>query len=168
MFVSTMRATIHSNGSQNKNEPQILKLMKNLICLFALSLIVSVSSISAQKAMFVSQEIAPTEAMKTAEMVSWDNTKIDLGAIPQNIPAPVEFTLTNNSDQPMVLVNVKGSCGCTATNYDSSTIEPGATSTIQATYNAKKEGKFTKTVSVTTSLSDTPMKLTLTGEVVAK
>lgn len=142
--------------------------MKNLFSLFALTLLLGMGNLNAQVAKTVALKTPAVEAMKISEAVSWDKMQIDLGQIPQNIPAPVEFTLTNNSNEPMILKNVKGSCGCTATDYDTNPIQPGETSVIKATYNAKKVGHFTKMVSVTTSLDETPIKLTLKGEVIAE
>jgi len=110
------------------------------------------------------QQLAVLTSSETKEAISWDQKLVNLGDIPQNIPAPAEFVLTNNSDQPIIITNVKGSCGCTATKHDDSPILPGKSTTITATYNAKKTGPFIKSVTVTTSHGE-PQVVKLKGNV---
>lgn len=100
------------------------------------------------------------------ETVSWDSTEYSFGEIQQNVPATASYILTNNSDEPLVIENVKVGCGCTSTGYTKEPIAPGASTIIEATYNAKKIGKFSKTATVTTNLSDEPTVLSFNGEVV--
>jgi len=102
----------------------------------------------------------------TAEIVSWDSTEYNFGEIQQNIPATATYELTNNSDVPLLIENVKVGCGCTTSNYSKEPILPGETTIIEATYNAQKMGKFTKTAAVQTNLSDEATILSFTGEVI--
>lgn len=97
---------------------------------------------------------------------SWSSTEYDFGEIAKDIPATATYELTNNSDIPLVIEHVKVGCGCTKANYTKEAILPGATAVIETTYNAKKIGKFNKTASVTTNLSDEPTVLSFQGEVV--
>ncbi len=96
-----------------------------------------------------------------------DKMEHDFGSIEQGIPQSVTFKLTNNSESALLLTKVKGSCGCTATSYDREPIAPGETGKVTATYNAKKLGSFTKTVTVYTNLETEPLVLTITGKVEA-
>lgn len=111
------------------------------------------------------QSIAKLTSSPVKEAVSWNTEFHDYGDIPQNIPAPVEFVMTNNSDQPIIITKVKGSCGCTATKHDDAPVLPGASTVITATYNAKQAGPFIKKVNVTTSDGGS-YKLQLKGNVV--
>jgi len=97
--------------------------------------------------------------------ISIDKIEHDFGVIAQGTPKTATFTLTNESAVPMILTKVKGSCGCTATAYDKEPIAPGAKTEIEATYNAKSIGNFTKTVTVTTNLENEPIVLTIRGNV---
>ncbi len=125
---------------------------------FMLTLLFALS-VNAQTAVAVAEKsIAPA--------ISWDQTTSEFGEIEQNKPVTAEFVLTNNSDQPLLLTNVKSTCGCTVPKYQEEPILPGEQTTIKATYNAKKEGAFVKTVKVFTSLNDQPIPLTLKGKVV--
>ncbi len=98
---------------------------------------------------------------------TFDKTVHEFGIVKLGVPQQAAFTITNSSDQPMVITNVKASCGCTVTSYTKDAIQPGASSEITATYNAKKAGAFKKNISVYTNLSEEVTTLTLQGEVKA-
>jgi len=102
------------------------------------------------------------------ELISWSTETYEFGSIEQNVPATAAFVLTNTGKQPIIITNVKKTCGCTVPAYNDDPIMPGESSTIKATYNAKKAGPFTKTVKVYTTLSDQPVLLKLKGEVEKK
>lgn len=101
-------------------------------------------------------------------VISWKSETINVGEIPQGTPKTIKFEFTNTTSKAVVVTNVKASCGCTATDYSKEAIAPGKSGYVNAIYNAAKEGAFTKTVTVTTSDSETPKKLTFKGTVVAK
>lgn len=98
--------------------------------------------------------------------VKWDKMEYTFGEIEQGIPAKAVFQLTNASDQPLIIKKVKGSCGCTATNYSQDPVLPGESTEISATYDAKNLGIFKKTVTVHTNVEEKPTVLILSGKVV--
>lgn len=99
-------------------------------------------------------------------MLTFDKMDHNFGQIAQGIPQVATFELTNNSEEALILTKVKGSCGCTATSYAKEPVAPGTTTLIEATYNAKNLGQFSKTVSVYTNLQEEPLVLTIRGKVV--
>ncbi len=104
---------------------------------------------------------------KTADsVISWKAESIDLGEIPQNVSKAVDFEFINTGDSAIIITNVKASCGCTATDYTKTPILPGGTAKIKASYNAAAKGAFNKTVTVTTSVDETPKVLTIKGTVI--
>jgi hypothetical protein len=103
----------------------------------------------------------------TASSIVWKSETIDVGTIPQNTPKPIVFEFKNTGKTAVIITNVQGSCGCTATDYTKTPIAPRKSGMVTATYNASNVGGFTKTVSVTTN-NDTAVKvLTIKGTVVA-
>lgn len=117
--------------------------------------------------------IAPVEALSsktatllTASTVLWKAESIDVGQIPQGTPKAIVFEFKNTGKTAVVITNVKGSCGCTATDYTKEPVLPGKSANVTATYNAANKGAFTKTVTVTTSAETTPKILTLKGTVI--
>ena len=96
----------------------------------------------------------------------WDLTVYDFGTIEYGVPKTAEFILTNTGTTPILVINAKGSCGCTAIKYPKEPIQPGKTAKIKATYNAASSGKFNKTVTVFLNVEeDNKHVLHLKGEV---
>lgn len=98
--------------------------------------------------------------------VIWKSELIDLGEIPQNTPKSVDFEFKNTGKTAVIITNVKAACGCTATDYTKTPIQPGQTAKVTATYNAAAKGAFSKTVTVTTSADETPKVLSFKGTVI--
>lgn len=101
----------------------------------------------------------------TFSNITWKNDTIDVGEIPQNTPKVIVFEFKNTGKSDIVLTNVQGSCGCTATDYTKTPIKAGKTGNVTATYNAASPGAFTKSVTVTSNVEITPKVLYLKGTV---
>lgn len=128
-------------------------------------------SVLALSLAMMSFSIVPTSISKinmerATAAISWKADSIDVGEIPQGTPKVINYEFTNNTDKSVVITNVQGSCGCTATDYTKEPIAPGKTANVKATYNAANKGVFTKTVTVTTSADETPKVLTFKGTVI--
>ncbi|MCD0471304.1 DUF1573 domain-containing protein [Flavobacterium sp. JAS] len=107
-----------------------------------------------------------TKVGTTASTIVWKAETIDVGQIPQGTPKAIVYEFKNTGKTSVVITNVQGSCGCTATDYTKEPILPGKTAKVTATYNAANKGGFTKTVTVTTSAETAPKILTLKGTVI--
>ncbi len=133
--------------------------MKTISTLLLALFVLSCASINAQS----------SATLKASdELIIWSTMTYEFGTINQNVPATAEFVLTNNDNKPIIITDVKKTCGCTVPAYEKEPILPGESSTIKATYNAKKAGLFTKTIKVYTTLSDQPILLKLKGKVEQK
>ena len=81
----------------------------------------------------------------------WNKT-IDLGIIPsEKTPCvSVNFIFSNKGKTPLVIYDVKASCGCTVPEYPKDPIKPGEEGKLKVTFNsAGKSGHTMKTVTVT-------------------
>jgi hypothetical protein len=96
----------------------------------------------------------------------WIETTYDFGKIEQGKPVIHEFTFTNTGGSPLVISNVKGSCGCTVTEYSREPIPPGKTGNVKATFNAAAMGSFHKSIRVTANVEGGAETLFIKGEVV--
>lgn len=105
---------------------------------------------------------------KIVETITWKSDTIDVGEIPQGVPYSIKFEFKNTTSKPVLVTHVKAACGCTATDYSKEAIAPKKSGYVNATYNAAAAGNFTKTVTVTTSDSETPKVLTFKGKVLPK
>jgi D-alanyl-D-alanine carboxypeptidase len=93
----------------------------------------------------------------------------DFGTVPEGTQATYEFKFTNTGKEPLIISNVRASCGCTTPKWSNEPIAPGKTGTITASYNSSgRPGPFTKTITVESNAKTTPKVLTINGVVEAK
>lgn len=96
----------------------------------------------------------------------FNKEKHDFGKIPQGKPVNVNFEFTNIGEEPLILTEVKPTCGCTIADYTKTPVKKGQKGNIKITYNAVAMGPFNKAI-VVTSNAKTPTKyLVIVGEVV--
>ncbi|MXO05118.1 MULTISPECIES: DUF1573 domain-containing protein [Flavobacterium] len=138
-----------------------MKMIKISMLALALGLM-SFSAIAPVQSLVSETEISAT----AASTIVWKAETIDVGQIPQGTPKAIVYEFKNTGKTAVVITNVQGSCGCTATDYTKEPIQAGKSGKVTATYNAANKGAFTKTVTVTTSAETTPKVLTLKGTVI--
>ena len=72
----------------------------------------------------------------------------DYGNIEVGSPGKSVFKFTNNMKNPLVISNVKPSCGCTVANWTKTPVLTGKKGVITLHYNTKIPGTFNKTITV--------------------
>ncbi|MEQ8476342.1 DUF1573 domain-containing protein [Fulvivirga sp.] len=120
-------------------------------------------------ALIVFSSFTSTLEAQQVEPISFSEKSFDFGKV-KEIDGPVthEFNFTNNSQEPIRILNVKASCGCTTPAWTRDSIAPGNTGYIQAQYNPRnRPGVFNKSLTITTSLGET-LRLYIRGEVEPK
>jgi len=79
------------------------------------------------------------------------------------------FTFKNEGMAPLILSNVKASCGCTTPTWTKEPIEPGQTGSITATYNPSgRPGHFEKTITITSNATEPTTRVYIEGTVKPK
>ena len=97
--------------------------------------------------------------------ITFEKTEHDFGTILQGEVVAYSFHFTNTGDLPLIVSDVKTSCGCTVGDYSRTPIEPGKQGTIKATYNSKGHHGFQSrslTVITNTNPSRTVLQLKAT------
>jgi hypothetical protein len=118
-----------------------------------------------QRAARTSTPVAVSNTKAEAKAAfKWSESEHNFGVIPQGKPVTTTFSFTNTGKVPLIISQVQGSCGCTATDYSKEPIAPGKKGYVTATYNAANMGAFHKTVTVTAN-TDAPVVLVIKGEV---
>lgn len=85
----------------------------------------------------------PKTSVQFAEM------EYDFGEIFQDSKNEHIFTFTNTGEEPLVISDAKGSCGCTVPDYPRHPIAPGETGEIKVVYSpGKQAAQQTKTVTI--------------------
>ena len=101
----------------------------------------------------------------SAQKITTQHEVVDCGQIVFRHPITTEFRLKNEGDRPLVINQVKKSCGCTSVEYPTGSIAPGEEFTVKMTYDAKQMGTFNKQLLLYSNAGE-PYMLTMQGKVV--
>lgn len=97
--------------------------------------------------------------------IGFGKEKHDFGTIPYKKEATHLFEFTNPGKTPLIISDVKTSCGCTVPEWPKKPIKPGADGEIKIKYDAAFPGVFHKTVEVFYNGTGSPYNLEIKGEV---
>ena len=115
--------------------------------------------------MFLVAGFTSAQAQKTAKM-EFKTETIDYGDIKKGSDGVRTFEVKNVGDAPLIIEDVKSSCGCTVPTKPEEPILPGETGKIEVKYDTNRPGPIRKTVTVYSN-SDEPVKaLKIKGTVI--
>lgn len=105
---------------------------------------------------------------QAAAQIEWLSTDYDFGTMKEVAGAKTgSVQFINRGNRPVVINQVRPSCGCTGADYTEGEILPGDTATVSFTYNPKgRPGKFEKTVKVYTGEDNERTVITIRGTVI--
>ncbi|NPA69155.1 MAG: DUF1573 domain-containing protein [Chlorobi bacterium] len=103
---------------------------------------------------------------KSAEMTFKEDLTFDFGKIKQYGNGTHKFIFKNTGKAPLIITNVKSSCGCTVPTYPENPVKKGETAEISVKYDTGKTGVFTKTITVYSNAKNSPVILHIKGEVI--
>lgn len=101
-----------------------------------------------------------------AQTISLPSDTINCGQVMYKHPVKAEFKMKNSGQQPLLISNIRTSCGCTTVSYPTEAIAPGKSFTVSAVYDAKQMGHFHKEIGIYSNASTQPLLLTIKGVVV--
>lgn len=102
-----------------------------------------------------------------ADSIIFDKMEHDYGTIEKGGDGNSVFTFTNKGQKPLVLSNVRASCGCTVPQWPREPIAPGEKGEIKVKYNTNIGGNFNKTITVNSNAANSMVRLRIKGQVVA-
>ena len=83
-------------------------------------------------------------------VITFDKMEHDFGEIEAKTPVETEFNYTNTGDAPLVITDIKSSCGCTVPkDWSREPLAPGASGKFSVKFNGSGANKVTKTITVT-------------------
>ena len=93
---------------------------------------------------------SPPEAPVSTAAMTFNKTVHDFGTIKEGETVQTTFTFTNTGKSDLIIVDARGSCGCTVPNYPKNTpIAPGATGEILLSFDSSnKPNMQQKTVTI--------------------
>ena len=84
--------------------------------------------------------------------ISFDKTEHDFGQIMNGTPVETTFSYTNTGESPLVVTDIKSTCGCTVPQgWSKEPLMPGASSQFSVKFNGKGANKTSKTITLTTN-----------------
>ena len=104
----------------------------------------------------------------TQDSIIFNKLEHDYGTIERGGDGQCEFVFTNKGNSPLVLSNVRASCGCTVPQWPREPISPGETGSIKVKYNTNIVGTFNKTITVNSNAANNMVRLRVKGQVVNK
>ncbi len=94
----------------------------------------------------------------------------DFGKVIEDTDNLTEFLVTNTGDKPLIISNVKASCGCTTPEKPEGPIAPGKSDKIKVKFhpNPDQLNEIQKTVTVTANTDPVISTVTIKAFVVKK
>lgn len=88
---------------------------------------------------------------------------IDMGTFDWKQEQMAHFTLKNTGNNPLVIIDVATSCGCTSVEYPKEPMHSGRSVELKVRYKADHPEHFNKTISVYCNAASSPIKLAVKG-----
>ena len=101
----------------------------------------------------------------SAQEFKFEKETIDYGKIVQKSDGKRIFEFTNIGDEPLIIENIKSSCGCTIPKKPEKPIMPGEKGQIEVSYNTNKPGGFNKRITVYSNAKNKVKALKIKGYV---
>lgn len=102
------------------------------------------------------------------DSIVFEKLEHDYGTIERGADGTCEFIFTNKGESPLILNNVRATCGCTVPEWPREPIAPGAKGIIKVRYNTNITGTFNKSVTVFSNAVNKTVMLRIKGKVEAK
>jgi hypothetical protein len=100
----------------------------------------------------VSQATERDEAQANIDFpaMTFDKSEHDFGEIENGTPVETVFSYTNTGKSPLVITDIKSTCGCTVPqDWSKDPLGPGESAQFTVKFNGKGNGNTSKTVTVT-------------------
>jgi len=105
---------------------------------------------------------------KKAPEIAFEKLIHDYGTIEKGANGVCEFVFTNTGKEPLILSNVRSSCGCTVPSWPKEPIKKKKSAVIKVKYNTNRVGTISKSITVYSNAKNSPIRLKITGKVVDK
>ena len=100
--------------------------------------------------------------------INFETTEIDYGVIGKGSNGIRDFKFTNDGNSPLIITNVKSTCGCTIPKKPNKPVLPGEAGKIQVKYDTNRIGLIRKSIFVSSNAQNSTVILRITGKVTNK
>jgi len=113
-----------------------------------------------------SEKVQSDKDAPDVQGISFSKNEYDFGTIQSGAEAVHYFVFFNTGKAPLVILNVRTSCGCTVPAWPKSPVGPGMKDSLRVEYNTKIKGAFNKTITVHSNVQNAMVELKIKGEVI--
>ena len=129
--------------------------MKNIIYLFVITLVFTSCGddpFSKVKTENVEQAAVRDNTPSKFPVMTFDKKVHDFGTIMDGEAQETVFSYTNTGEAPLVITEIKSTCGCTVPqDWSRAPLLPGESSQFTVKFNGKGANKVSKTITLTTN-----------------
>ena len=118
-----------------------------------------------KKIVFVALVALVSFAAQAQAKIEFKSDTIDYGEIAKGSDGVRVFEFTNTGSEPLIISDVKSSCGCTVPEKPKAPIAPGKNGQIKVKYDTNRVGPIRKTVTVYSNATEPIKALKIKGEV---
>ena len=112
--------------------------------------------------------VAKNEAAAKVPVMTFEEKEFNFGTIKQGEVVEHDFKFKNTGESDLIIVKMKGSCGCTVPQWSKTPVKPGESSTFHVKFNsAGKHNKQNKSVTITCNTASGREIVYVKGEVIA-
>lgn len=111
------------------------------------------------------QETVIQENSENAPKFKFETASIDYGTIEKNADGLKVLKFTNVGNSPLIITNVKGSCGCTVPSTPKEPIMPGETGEISVKYDTNRIGLISRTITISSNADRPTIVIPVKGRV---
>ena len=98
-----------------------------------------------------------------AQEFKFETETIDYGKIALGSEGSRTFEFTNVGDAPLIINDIKSTCGCTVPKKPEKPIMPGEKGQIEVSYDTKRPGGFSKAITVLSNAKKERVMLKIKG-----
>lgn len=137
--------------------------------LFIAMVFIFTTAVIAQEKDKAESEKVKKEEMKPGPRIAFTEEKFDFGDIHQGDKVEHVFKFENSGTEPLILTDVRSTCGCTVPKWPREPIPPGQKSKITVRFNsAGKMGKVNKVVKIVSNAVDPITQVTISTNILPK
>lgn len=101
-------------------------------------------------------------------VIKTERDSVDLGIVKYGEKKHAVFKITNRGDSPLIIRDVRTSCGCTNASWDKRPVKPGKTTELSVVFEPNSLGKFIKSIDILCNIPEKVYSLKIIGQVEEK
>lgn len=114
----------------------------------------------------IADSLAKLEAsIQDGVEMTFKYTEHNFGTMKSGSDISYSFEFVNTGKEPLVIANVATSCGCTTPEWSKEPIPSKGRGVIKVKYDSSRIGSFSKTISVYSNAKNSPVILSIRGNV---